>query len=152
MGFTERVVESCVRDFSKGCSDELKVQDILRCKKVDVSPIEKFLDHKDYSIKLSAIRIIGEKGDINILKEKAIAEENDLLLVEMLKWLGKRKAEGLEVFTDLLKGDNNLLREAAIQMFRDAGKSDLLFPMLFDKSDTMVNRTKRYLDEQKEKN
>lgn len=148
MDFGERVVNTCVRAMSNNIANEMLVQDILQCKHVNVSPIEPFLVDKSWTIRWMAVRIIGEKGNISTLLKAAFGEENKFILAEMLGYLGKRKAEGIEALEGLLKNGDSLIKEAAITMFRRAGKPNSLFPMLFDEDDVTVQRVKRYFDEQ----
>ena len=148
MAFAERAVSACVRAMEKGTASEPLVQDILKCKKVDVTPIEQFITHPSMSVRWCAIRIIGEKGNINLLLKAAQSEEDNFNLAEILKQLGKRKADGIEILEQLLRSEDSRLKEAAIQMYRKADKTNPLFPLLFDESDTVVQRIKRYFDEQ----
>ena len=150
MNFADRAVQMCVRDMEAGMSDELHVQDVLKCKKVDVSPIEKFLISSCASVRWSAARIIGEKGNVGLLLKVAQAEDDPFILAAIMKLLGKRKTEGIEVLARLLESEDFRLKEAAIQMFRDAERTDPLFPLLFDSDDVMVHRIKRYLNEQEQ--
>lgn len=152
MAFAERAVQSCVDAFSKGKADETRTQDILKCKKVDVTPIEQFLVSTNLSVRWMAVRIIGTKGNIKILLNAALGESDPFLLEEMLKWLGRRKAEGIEELNHLLRSEEMGVKEAAIQMFRRANKTDQLFSLLFDREDLMVQKIKRYFDEQERQN
>lgn len=151
MAFAERVVSACVRGMSDGRANETLVMDILKCKKVNVTPIEPFITHHSRSVRWAAIRIIGEKGNINLLLKAAQSEDDTLNLAEILKQLGKRKAEGIEILEELLRSEDSQLKEAAIQMYRKADKTNPLFPLLFDESDAVVQRIKRYFDEQERK-
>jgi hypothetical protein len=150
MGFAERAVAACVRAFNVGKADEQKAQDILKCERVDVSPIEPYLKHESFNIRYMAARIVGEKGNIKTLIEAAKTEKDGFIAARMMGYLGKRGAEGLEAFESLLRSDNPILKEAAIQMFRRSGQTDALFPMVFDDNDWVVQRIKRYLNEQKQ--
>lgn len=152
MAFAERAINACVRAMSEGKADERLTQDVLKCKNVDVTSLEVFLESPSRDIRLKAARIIGEKGNMQVLLNAALKEEDDFMLVEMLKMLGRRKAEGLEAFGKLLQSDDGLVKEAAVQMFRRANKTDQLFPLLFDSDDNVVNRIKRYFDEQERQN
>ena len=152
MAFAERAVNACVKAMEKGVANESLVQDILKCKKVDVIPIEQFLAHPLGMIRWKAARIIGEKGNAKTLLEAALKEQDNFLLGEMLKLLGNRKAEGIEAFEGLLQSEDFNVKEAAVQMFRHADKTDQLFPLLFDLDDNVVSRIKRYFDEQERQN
>jgi hypothetical protein len=148
MGFAERAVNAFVKAATEGRADERLAQDVLKCKKVDVSPIEPFLTSRDLGIRYMAVKIIGARGNEKVLLNTALNENDPFLLEEMLKWLGKRKAEGIEELNRLLQSEDTRVKEATIQMFRRANKTDQLFAMLFDKDDNTVNRIKRYFDEQ----
>lgn len=150
MGFAERAVSACVRAFEAGRADEQKAQDILKCNRVDVNPIEPYLKHESFNIRYMAVRIVGEKGSVKTLLEAAKTEKDGFIAARMMGYLGKRGAEGLEAFESLLRSDNPILKEAAIQMFRKSGQTDALFPMVFDESDWVVQRIKRYLHEQEQ--
>jgi len=151
MEFAKRAVDACVRAMQEGRADEHKAQNILKCKQVDVTPIEPFLKHASSDIRFLAARIVGEKGNVKVLLEAALKEQQTYILVRMLRLLGSRKAEGIEAFEWLLKEDSDSdVKEAAIQMFRRAGKVDQLFPMIFDERDFVVQRIKRYLNEQEQ--
>jgi hypothetical protein len=152
MAFAERAVNACVKAMSVGRGDERLIQDILKCKIVNVTPLEVFFGSPSRDIRLKVARIVGEKGNMQVLLDAALKEEDSLILMEMLKILGKRKAEGLEAFGKLLQSDDGMVREVVIQMFRRANKTDQLFPLLFDSDDNVVNRIKRYFDEQERQN
>ena len=151
MDFAKRAVNAFTKAMSVSMIDESLIQDILKCKRVDVTSIEPFLASPSYNVRQAAARVIGEKGNLDVLLKAAFKEEEPFVLNEMMKWLGKRKAEGLEILEGLLRSDDTLVREAAIHMFRKA-KPDQLFPMLFDEDDNTVQRIKRYFDEQERQN
>jgi len=46
-----------------------------------------------------------------------------------------------------LESDDTIVRDAAIDMFRRTGKTDALFPLIFNTDDNVVKRIKRYINE-----
>ena len=78
--------------------------------------------------------------DKAILKEK-----NDEVLPDMLDALVA--GDGIEILAELLNNENPFVKEAVVRMFRRIKRSDCLFPLLFDKDDSVVNRIKRYIHE-----
>jgi hypothetical protein len=147
MGLSKRAVDACERAMQEGRASERHVRDILACKDADVSRIEPFMKHPDAMVRLMAVKIVGQKGNIDSVIDAAKKEDDRMVQMEMLNQLGRRGIDGLNAFEKLLSGGDSLLREAAIEMFRKSGNKECLFPLLFDDSDFMVQRIKRYLDE-----
>jgi len=147
MGFPERAVDACYRDWSTGKVDESHIRDVLKCKKVDVSQLLEFLRAVyPNEVRMAAARIQVEKGIIEeVVKVACITEDRETLL-ELLAILGKQEG-ALEVLEKLLSSDDKFVRDAAVEMFRRAGKVDALFPLVFDEDDNVVKRIKRYIDE-----
>ena len=149
MGFAERAVRACDEAMANGVVTERHARDILKCDHVDVSVIEKHFQSTDSTVRMLAASIIGQKGkSIESLLNAAMCEKNVSVLLAMLTELGKRK-DGVEKLRQFINEDDVIIRDAAIDMFRRAGKPNSLFPLLFDKDDLVVQRIKRYLDEQK---
>jgi len=48
----------------------------------------------------------------------------------------------------MVNSDDPLVKEEAISMLKRVGKADSLLPLLFDSNDALVNRVKRYINEQ----
>ncbi len=151
MGFAERAVNACVKAMSDGKADEQLTQDILKCSKVDVTPIEQFLKSSSRLARGMAVRIIGKKGNTSVLIDAALTEQDTLVLIEMMNLLIERKADGVDRLEHFLRSEDVFIRESAINMFRKL-KIDHLFPMLFDEDDRTVKRIKRYFDEQERQN
>jgi hypothetical protein len=147
MVFAERLIDRCERLFRSGVVEELVVCDILGCREPDVSRIEPYLGSANAEVRMAAVRIIGEKGTIDSLLNAAVGEQDIRVLLEMMMWLGLRKG-GVEALDGLLRHKNSIIREEAIAMFRRAGKTDSLFPMIFDENNLVVQRIKRYIDKQ----
>ena len=152
MGLSQRAVVACEMAMRKGKASERLIRDILKYtdKPVDVACIEPFLKHESPMIRKMAARVIGAKGNVDILVAAALKEENSEVLVEMMNILGACGG-GIESLVGLLSSKDSFVKDSAIEMFRRAGKTDCLFPLLFDSSDLMVFRIKRYLDEKSRK-
>ena len=45
-----------------------------------------------------------------------------------------------------------IIRDSCIEMFRRLKMADCLFPLIFDKDDTLVQRIKRYLENEERQN
>jgi hypothetical protein len=147
MVFAERLIDRCERLFRSGVVEELVVCDILGSREPDVSRIEPYLGSAISEVRMAAVRIIGEKGSVDSLLDAAIKEQNVRVLLEMMRRLGLRKG-GVEALDRLLHHKNSIIREEAIAMFRRAGKTDSLFPLIFDEDSLVVQRIKRYINEQ----
>ena len=152
MGFAERAIDSCVQAMESGTISERHVRDVLRCKRVNVQVLSRYLK-SDYSmVRRMAARIIGGKGGhIGCVLDAAMKEKEKDVLIEMLSAVSKR-GEGLEALERLLSHEDFVIREEAISMFRRAGRAELLFPLLFDEDDFVVQRIKRYINEQERQN
>jgi hypothetical protein len=149
MGFPERAVEACYRDWSSGIVDESHVRDVLKCKRVDVSILEEFLrPTAQNEIRMAAARIQVEKGNIEEVVKLAVMTEDREFLLELLSILGKQEG-ALEVLEGLLISKDKLIRDAAVEMFRRAGKVEILFPLIFDEDYNVVKRIKRYINEER---
>ena len=144
MGFAERAVAACEKAMKNGIADECLVNSVLKKRDVDVQRIEPFLNSSDAMVRRKAAEIITKKGRVELVLEAALKEEDKMVLLDMLKYLGK-EVQGIEVLDKLLRNSDSLVREEAISMFRRAGKPDVLFPLIFDSDSLMVERIKRYL-------
>jgi hypothetical protein len=149
MGFPERAVDTCKRDWSSGVTVETHIRDVLKCRHVDVTVLEPFLSSQYPSeIRWAAARIISEKGRISEVVQAALLipiEERDLLF-EFLSTLGKQK-DGLRELEGLVSSEDTFVRDAAVDMFRRSGQVDALVLLLFNDDDDVVKRIKRYIDE-----
>ena len=151
MGFIDRAVEACARAMERGDVSGRHVRDVLRCERVDVGPFVRFLDAEEPMVRTMAARIVGEKGSsTKELLDAALKEKDTVVLMEMLGQLALHP-EAVEAMAGLLNSYNLMIRDAAVDMFRRSGRADCLFPMLFDNDDMVVERTKRYLNEQTRK-
>jgi len=151
MGFSDRAVEACVKAMDAGMVTARHVRDVLKYKIVDVTPIARFLESEDAMVRKMAATIVGERrGPSQPLLDAVLKEEDKSVLVEMLTQLGKH-GDAVEVLTNIINSEDETVRDVAIDMFRRAGRADCLFPMLFDRDDKVVERIKRYINEQERK-
>jgi HEAT repeat protein len=145
MSFEKRAVNACMGSLLAGVVSERQIRDVLACKDVDVLCFEQFLTNDDFAIRRAAVRIIGEKGNAELLLAAALKETDNLVLFEILEYLGKRKC-AIQPLKEMVDSKDTLVREAAINMFRRAGHLDDLFPLLFSEDEALAQRIKRYLE------
>ena len=146
MSLSQRAVVACERAMKQGVASERLVRDILKKEgQIDVSCIEPFLSHSDPMVRRMAARVVGAKGDACVLIEAILIEKDDEVLPDMLGALVA--GEGIEALAELLNRGNPFVKESVVRMFRRTKRSDCLFPLLFDKDDSVVKRIKRYLYE-----
>lgn len=144
MGFAERAVIACEKAMQMGIADESLVHSVLKRKYVDVQRLEPFLYSQDTMVRRKAAEIISKRGRAELVIEAALKEQDKIVLIDMLKFLGS-EVQGIEALDKLLRDGDSFVREAAISMFRRVGKADILFPLIFDGDSSLVNRIKRYL-------
>jgi len=148
--FPERAVRSFVLAADARKISPRHVRDVIKYSDVDVMPIMKFLKHDDPWVRKCAVQVIGARGNKRKLIEMTMDEDDRYVLIEICNQLTNTK-EGLEDTVALLVDEDVLIREAAINMFRRAGRADCLMTMLFDKDDEVVNRARRYMREMDER-
>lgn len=147
MGFPERAVEACRRDWAAGRVDESHIRDVLKSKRVDVSSLVEFMGQdRPVAVRMAVARLIADKGDISLVVKMAMEEHDRDSLFELLRMLGK-SGVGLEVLETLVSSEDTMVRDAAVDMFRRAGKVDALFILVFNEDDQVVKRIKRYINE-----
>lgn len=144
----EQAVNACVRSLEQRRLSSRQVRDILRCDRVDVSPIEPFLNNSDSIIRSAAVTIIGAKGDMGKLVERAKIESERHILLRILQAFVERP-DGVEQVVGLLESEDDVIFEETIDMFRRAGRADCLFGLVFSQNKELVDRIKRYINEQK---
>lgn len=145
MGFAERAVDACVKAMRSGQVSERQVRDVLKSRASGEAFVE-FLGSQDVVVRRLASRIVSEKGPVQELVKAAMEEKDEGLLLDMLQMLG-RKGAGVEALECLLSSDDQMTRDAAVEMFRRAGKPEYLFPLVFSEDDATSQRIKRYLNE-----
>ena len=149
LSFPQRAVRACVNAMRFCRVSPRHVADVLKYRDVDVTPIERFLSARHSVIRRAAIRIVGEVGDVRKLIEVARRETESAGLRLVLRYIGKRLPRGeLKNVMDVLCNENPLVREEAIQMYRRRGMADCLFALLFEDDDALVDRVKKYIEEQ----
>jgi hypothetical protein len=147
VGFPERAVETCRRDWLLEKVDESHIRDVMKSKKVDVSTLEEFMGRdRPVSVRLAAARVIADKGDISLVVKMALEEQDRDSIFELLRLLGK-SGNGLDALEGLVSSEDTMVRDAAVDMFRRAGKVDSLFVLIFNEDDKVVQRIKRYINE-----
>jgi len=142
--FPERAVLTCVAYLKKGRVSERCIRDVLKYNDVDVSPVVPFLSHPDPLVRQAAVRIIGERGDVNLLIAVVKNEIDKHVLFEAMKALGRR-GKNLRDLVGFLETSDSLLKQEAISMFRKSGEVDCLFSLLFDEDQRIVEQIKGYI-------
>jgi HEAT repeat protein len=147
VGFANRAVEVCLRDWSVGRVDEGHIRDVLKCRNVDVNGMEEFLNEKHPpEIRWAAARVLMDKGQAKEVVAAAMLSQDRESILALLSLMGRNK-KGIEVLEGLVSSEDTMIRDAAVEMFRKAGKVDAIFPLIFDRDDIVVKRIKRYIDE-----
>ena len=149
MTFPERAIEACIKAMEDQKVSPFIVNNVLKCKRIDVTPIEKFLQSPNEMVRMFAVKIIGTKSqNLSVLFQAAKREENHAILLKMLKYIVKQK-DSLQELAELIHSEDVMVKEEAIQMFRKAGRSDCLFTLLLEGDDKVVERVKKYIEEQR---
>lgn len=147
MSFASRALEICRRDWSAGRTDESHVRDLLKCRSVNIEGLEEFL-HETYpsEVRWAAARVLMEKGQTKDVVAAAMLSQDRESILALLSLMAKHKM-GLDALENLVSSEDTMIRDAAVEMFRRAGKVDVIFPLIFDKDDAVVQRIKRYINE-----
>jgi len=148
MGFSDRAIDACKKAMMSGSISERHVRDVLKSKGVDGSSFVEYLRSDESMVRLLAARIIAEKGPVEELVKAAMQEKDRSVLLHMLQLLGKRGG-AVEALEGLLASEDTVIRDAAAEMFRSAGKPDSLFPLIFNEDETVAERIKRWMLEQR---
>jgi hypothetical protein len=147
MNYAQRAVLACVGAMKIGAVSPMHIKNVLKCTKVDVSPIEQFLESEKDFIRKYAVEIIGQRGNSSLLIDLALVEKDKNVLLAIMKQLAGSR-ESLEKMVGLLNSEDSLIKTSAIQMFRRANRADCLFPLLFDDDDGLVERIRKYIEEE----
>jgi len=127
--------------------DEGHIRDVLKCRNVDVNGMEEFLNEKHPpEIRWAAARVLMDKGQAKEVVAAAMLSQDRESILALLSLMGRNK-QGIEVLEGLVSSEDTMIRDAAVEMFRKAGKVDAIFPLIFDRDDIVVKRIKRYIDE-----
>jgi len=147
--FPDRAVNACVDAMRRGKLSPRHISDVLKYKGVDVTPIEEFLNDSDPMIRTAAVQIIGKLGNKDKIIDLLKTEENKRVMMVAIGMLtGKTDLKRMEEVVNLLNAENPIVRNEAIEMFRKSGRADCLTALLFDDDDSLVNRVKRYLEDE----
>jgi len=149
MGFADRAIEACRRDWFDHRVDENHVRDVLKSRISEALwAFEYTEDYYPSEVRVAAARVLVEKdeGGIGQVSNMALREKERETLIEFLRILGKKGA-GLDTLEGMVSSEDTMIRDAAVEMFRRTGKVDAIFPLIFDKDDIVVKRIKRYIDE-----
>jgi hypothetical protein len=149
MALSDRAVAILRKGFDQGAVDEGRIRAVLRCEHADVSSIEPYLDHELPEVREAASRVVAAKGDPNLVIQRVAGELKGDVQMTMLNALGKRGGGRLEDLAFLLHEDEwEGLREAAMDMYRAAGREDCLMPLLLSTDDSEIDMAKRCINEQ----
>jgi hypothetical protein len=146
MDFAERIVAECRKAMSEGIANERHIRDIVRLRTVDVQPLECFLKSDNEMVRRAAVRIFAGRKIVKPLIEMAAHPESREMLLEILQSIGTTD-ESMELLGKLLVCEDTIVRDEAIELFRRTGNLDNLFPLVFSKDESMVQRIKRYFYE-----
>ena len=146
MGFAERAEKACESAMEEGRVSERQVRDVLRCETSNGRFAVKWLDADNAMVRGFAVRLVAEKGPIGELVRAALVEKDRPTLLEMMRLLG-RPGVDIEPLQGMLASEDLMVRDAAVEMFRKAGKAGFLFPMVFSDDDATSARIKRYMGE-----
>lgn len=136
----------CAAQLNESVISERSIRDVLKCRVVNIKPIIPFLKSEDPDVRLAAIRIVGEKGDTNLLIETVKEEHDKRILFEAMKQLGQR-GKNLTDLVGILETSDSVMKQEAIAMFRKSGNTDCLFALLFDRDPRIVAQVKEYFNE-----
>lgn len=149
--FQERAVKALVSALKTNRVSRHHVKSVLRYKNVDVTEVEEFLDSENDIIRRFAIEVVGAKGCVDKLVKMVKDEEDSGIIRCILTALSNRKLSPDELM-DLLDSENPLIKEAAIQMYRKAGKADRLLGLMLSAEDVkMEERLMKYIEDEDEK-
>ena len=148
--FPEKAVMVCCAAMRSGTVRPFHIRRVIQYEKVDVSPIRRFLkkEHPEY-VRRAAVKIIGEKGDATELIDVALNDPCRVVVLEALSHL-HRVAEKLEGVAELLNSEDEMIKEAAMQLFRRANRGDCLYILLFEEDKHMVRRVHRAIKAEKD--
>ena len=146
MDFARNAVINCRNAMEAGFVSERHVRDVIKSKNAKIETLLKFLNSDNEAIKTAMIRIVSAFNCTGLLVELALKEINRANLFQILNIISKN-TEDVKLLGQLLTSSDIMIRDATIDMFRRVGNVDLLFPLVFDKDDNLVERIKRYLDE-----
>jgi len=150
--FPERAVRALVEALRENRVSRHHVNAVLRYKDVDVTEVEEFLDSEDVMVRRFAIEVVGARGFVDKLVQIVKEEEDGGIIRSILMALSNRKLSSDELI-ELLDSENPLIKEAAIQMYRKAGKADRLLGLILSAEDAKTEaRLMKYIEAEDEEN
>ena len=143
-----RAIEACLLAMESGAVSSRQVRDVERCEPCqEMDGAARFLDHADSVIRVMACRVLVKWAPEKVID--AIRKEKDRsALLVMMKVIGDAKYKEIENLTFLLRDDDEMLVELALQLFVQVERSDLLLGLAVGGDDQTAERVKRYLNEQ----
>lgn len=147
MAFIDRAADACEQIMLNGDVSERHVRDVIK-RSQDGARFVKFLKDENEMVRGAAARIVAWRGPILEVAKAALEEKDRGVLLDMMRLLAW-KGQHVEMLSGYLNSEDDIVKEAAVEMFRRAGKTEYLFPMVFDKDDETVERTKRYMNEKR---
>lgn len=151
LSYAQRAVDSCVKKFRNGIYSSRAVKNILKRDDVDVKEIEPFMKDKGTELRTVAMEIVIRKGDrkkaIEVIKnETSRTVIQKILLVLSDELIG----DDIDELSKLASSENSIIREEAISLFRKTGRDDCLLPLLLSGGDDVVDRIRKYMEEDDE--
>jgi len=147
--FDLRAADACWDAMYSGSLCERHIRDVLKCREVHTLRFEQFLDSDDRMVRIGAARIIAAHGDVSVIVKALPHEEDRSVLLDMLMLIGDT-GTGFDDLGVMLSSDDDVIRDEAIEVLRRTGKADALLPLIFERDDILVERIKRYMNEQED--
>jgi len=145
----DRAVKALSRCFRSGSTNRIMVERLLRVRGgVDVSSLEGFVGGDNSAwVRADASRVVASKGRSEVVVDAAREELEPSVLREMLGALGARGEGPLEELAFLLCDEERPgVKQMAIRMFKEAGRSDCMMPLLLSSSKDEVAMAKRCIN------
>ena len=143
-----RAIESFLHAMKSGTVSSRQIREVERCEPCpEMGLAAEFLDHSDSVIRVMACRALAKWDPAQVVD--AIRKEKDRsALLPMMQLIGQVKYKKVERLTFLLRIEDDVLVELALQLFVSVGRADLLFGLAVGGDDPTTERVKRYLNEQ----
>jgi len=142
--YKKRVVDGCLRVMRDGTVSRRHTRSVLRCSDVDASVFEPFLLSEKRNVRWAAATIVAMKGDVSVVADHLHTETDNTVLVSMIEMIGT-VGGSVEEIVMFLNHDSGIVREAATQSIRRAGREDLLLPLLLVRDEKVNERAKRFI-------
>lgn len=142
----QRAVDSCLRAAADGRLTPAHIQMVLECEGVDLSAFSRFLEEGTSDMVRCLVADIVAKYEPGLVVETAAREAgNPRLFNAMCKALAMVGFKEVEPLVPILRGEDVVAPNRVLRLFVEVGRADLLFPLVFDGDERMVERVKRYL-------